>query len=274
MAILTHFANGLFYARYTALTNALWWQVSWRIPQLQPGTTLMVHYPVDTGEVHATTWGPANLIYYPQSRDPLHLQPAISAGLLNRPTELRILLREGQEFTNLRSIRVYTNYKNILILTQPGAASCVQVIDGRQPEFSASEDPRVKLLAAYSQAQDIVLDGPFTTPPQFPFGPEPARGWCYYYEKAAYARQAGDWQAIIDLGDQAAGLGLAPQDPIEWMPFLQAYAHFGDQTRLKELAGPVSADPFVADQACRILAALPLDPSVADLIRTSYCVQR
>jgi hypothetical protein len=274
VAVLTHFANGLSFAHYTDSSNAIWWQLSWRIPQLQTGTTLMIHHPLDTGEVHATIWGPANLIYYPQSQDPRHLQPAISAGLLNQPTEIKILLRKGQEFTNLRSIRVYTNYRNVLLLSRPTPASCLQVIDGQQPEFSSSEDARVRLLAPYSKVEGIVPGTPFVTPPRYPFGPEPPHGWCYYYEKAAYARQTGDWQTIVTLGGQAAGLGLAPQDLIEWMPFVQAYAHFGDQTRLKELAGPVTSDPLVAEQACRMLLAMQLDGSTGELAKSLYCLPR
>jgi hypothetical protein len=114
----------------------------------------------------------------------------------------------------------------------------------------------------------------FAVPPYFPFGVEPAHNWCYYYEKAAYARQVEDWQTVLNFGDQIAGLHLKPQDLIEWMPFLQAYAHFGDQTRLRELAVPVASDPFVASQACRILAGMPLDSSTAGLVKSLYCISK
>jgi hypothetical protein len=58
------------------------------------------------------------------------------------------------------------------------------------------------------------------------------------------------------------------------MPFLQAYAHFGDQARLKELAVPVASDPFVASQACRILTGMPLGPSTAGVIQSLYCISK
>ena len=130
------------------------------------------------------------------------------------------------------------------------------------------------LMAPYSQIQDVIPGTQFKTPPQFPFGLEPTRDWCYYYEKASYARQVGDWQTVVNLGDQTDKLRLKPQDLIEWMPFLQAYAHFGNQARLTELAHPIKSDPFVTAQACQILAGMQLDSSTMDLVKSLYCVSK
>jgi hypothetical protein len=66
--------------------------------------------------------------------------------------------------------------------------------------------------------------------------------------------------------------GLAPADTIEWMPFLQAYARAGDIDRLVELAPVVSSDPFIAQQACQYLGAIPnLATSVLDVVDSQYC---
>jgi hypothetical protein len=56
------------------------------------------------------------------------------------------------------------------------------------------------------------------------FGKEPLHTWCYFYEKAELARQAGDWLQVAKLGDKAIGQGYAPSDPYEWLPFIEAYA--------------------------------------------------
>jgi hypothetical protein len=64
-------------------------------------------------------------------------------------------------------------------------------------------------------------------PDMYWFGQEPAHDWCYYYEKADLARQQGDWQKIIQLGDQAAGRGLSPLGWEEQFPFIEAKAHDG-----------------------------------------------
>jgi hypothetical protein len=104
------------------------------------------------------------------------------------------------------------------------------------------------------------------------FGPEPEYDWCYYYQKAALARQRGDWDAVLTLGNDALNKGLAPAELIEWMPFLQAYARAGDIDRLVELAPVVSYDPYIAQQACQNLGEIPdLAKPVFDVIDVQYC---
>jgi hypothetical protein len=275
IAVITHFSNGDSYAQYADSNNMFWWQVSWRIPQLKKGTTIVVHYPAGQAGEDYTIWSPANLIYYPDSQSQKFIQPAIYAALLNHDAVDKVLTQKGVEYDTRRgSIHTFRNYSNILVITQTGPGSCVRVMDGHQTEFSSSEDERVMLMAPYSQIQDVMTGTQFQTPPQLPFGLEPTRGWCYYYEKASYARQVSDWQTVLNLGDQATKLGLKPQDLIEWMPFLQAYAHFGNQAQLTQLARSINSDPLVASQACRILKGMQLDSSTAGLVNSLYCVSK
>jgi hypothetical protein len=270
-AVLTHYANGLVHARSTQLTRNFWQQVGWRIPQLEVGTTLVAHSPV-VAEEDYFTWGPANLIYYPESNNEKYVQPSIYAALLNSETVAKALAGEAREFSNRRSIRTYPNYRNILILSQPTLDSCVQVIDLNQVELSSAEDPRVTALAPYSETAHIMLDESFHIPPVIPFGIEPPHAWCYFYEKAAYARQLGNWTEVAHLYEEAHSQGLFAKDQIEWMPFLQAYAFLGDSSRLEEIASFMTADPTAMQQACHILKTMPLDQSAKDEVDQLFCV--
>jgi hypothetical protein len=275
MAVITHFSNGFAFASFADSNNAFWWQVSWRIPQVKKGTTLVVHYPGGQAGEDYTIWSPANLIYYPDSQSQKFIQPAIYAALLNHDAVDKVLSHQGIDYETRRgSIHTFNNYSDVLVITQSTPYSCVHVIDGNQTELSSSEDERIMLMAPDSQIQDALPGTKFKTPPQFPFGSEPTRGWCYYYEKASYARQVGDWQTVANLADQTEKLGLVPQDSIEWIPFLQAYAHFGNQAQLTKLAHPIKSEPLVAAQACRILTGMQLDSSTASLVNSLYCTSK
>jgi hypothetical protein len=252
--------------------NTFWWQVSWRIPQMWKNTTLVVNYQRVTTEEDYIIWGPANLIYYPESVNERFIQPGIYAAVLNKDNVLKILTRHRQQFDNGRTIRTYKNFRNILVLTQPTTKSCVQVIDGKQLELSTYEDENIMLIAPYSKADLILLNEPFHIPPETIFGPEPPHEWCYYYEKGALARQVEDWETIANIGEEALEKGSSPKDKIEWMPFLQAYAYLGKQNRLTELSSEIKSDPFVRQQACRILSGMEnIDAETAALIQTLYC---
>ncbi len=269
-ASLTHFANGLAHARDAEAVRNFWWQVSWRIPQLEAGTTLVANYPALVEEDYFI-WGPANLIYRPESAHEDYVQPAIYAALLNEETIASVQAREPQDFSNRRGIRTYKNYRNILILSQPASASCVQVIDGKRVELSAAEDKRVTAIASFSEVEHILTAEPFHTPPAIPFRAEPAHGWCYFFEKAALARQVGDWEQAARLGDEALALGLSAGDAIEWIPFLQAYALLDDSARVDEITAFLTPNLTAARQACQSLTALPLSGRMTERVDQAFC---
>ncbi len=259
IALLTHHANAVKFAQTTSATENFWWQVSWRVPQLAKNTTLVASYPNIVLEEDYFVWGPANLIYYPQKQKDKDIQPALFAITLNKDTVKKILAREGQDFNNRRNIITYANARNILVLTQPTVNSCVHVIDGIQPELSQNDPDLIRAVGAYSEIDHVLVDEAPHTPPSLVFGPEPSRNWCFYYEQADLARQRGEWNQVLDIGEQAKGQGFEPVDLIEWMPFLQAYAVAGDVDRLVNLAPIIATDPSVSMQACQSIKALPED---------------
>jgi hypothetical protein len=271
-AAFTQYANGAQSAKYAQNMRAFWWQVSWRVPQFVQGATIIANYPNSGNREESFTWGPANHIYYPYKIKPDSIQAGVYAILLDHDAVVKILTRERQVFRKRIIVSTFRNYRNFVILTQPTPNSCVQIIDGASPEYSHFEIDPILVAGPYSEVEHIALDEPFKTPPQFLFGSEPAHGWCYYYEKAAFARQKGDWDEVLDIGKQAFEKELAPADLIEWMPFLQAYARAGDIDRLTELAPTISADPYIALQACRIIGSMPgLAMDVLETVDSLYC---
>lgn len=269
----THYANGLQYAGWTMSLRTFWWQVAWRVPQLEQNASIIASYPYSGIREDSFVWGPANHIYYPYQVNPGKVQAGVHAILLDHNAVVRIINRERQVYRKHVVVDTYRNYRNFVIFSQPSPQSCVQVIDGLQPEYSTYENDPILVIGPYSEVEHIKLDEAFKTPPEFLFGPEPPRGWCFYYEQAAYERQRGDWAAVLTIGEQAFSQGLAPQDLIEWMPFVQAYAQAGNSDRLVELAPDIVADPFVARQICLTLSNDPsLAADIKAVITEYYCI--
>lgn len=274
IAMLTHHANTVKAARETAATREFWWQVAWRVPQLEKNTTLIVNYPGPVLEEDYFIWGPANLIYYPEKQNEKNIQPGVYAALLTPSTIEKVHARERQEYDRRKTITTYANYRNILVLTQAGVNSCVHVLDGTRPEYSTGEWDRIREVGEYSEIERVLTGESPRTPPTIVFGPEPNHGWCYYYQKADLARQRGDWKKVLEIGEQAFGQGLEPRDLIEWMPFVEAYAVNGDVDRLAELAPFVSSDPYIAGQACQILTSTAgLSDEVWAAVKSLYCAE-
>ena len=274
ISMLTQHGNAVKYVQETDMMKAFWWQVSWRVPQFEKRTTLIANYPVGAAEEDYFVWGPASLIYYPEKQNPQVIQPGLFAAILNKDGVANVLAREPQKLDDRKNIITYKNYRNILVLTQPTLDSCVHILDGNHPEYSRREWDPIRVVGPYSEMEHVLVNETPHTPPTVVFGSEPARGWCYYYEKADLARQQGDWDEVIKLVKEAFEKKLTPKDNIEWMPFLQAYAQLGDPDRLAELAPIVTTDPYIAQQACQILGSMPgLSAAVIEIVDSLYCLE-
>lgn len=274
LAVLTHYANAVNIAREADAVRNFWWQVAWRVPQMRDGTTLAAQFPASIQEDYFL-WGAANLIYHPEPQTAQPIEAPIGAVLLTPENMTRILTRKGVDEPDRRNTHVVMDYGNMLILAQADVGSCVRVLDGTQPELSASDDPRIMLVASRSRIENVIVAGPSPVPLEAAFGPEPERGWCWYYQQAALARQRGEWALVASLGDGALEKGFYPSDGVEWFPFMQAYALLGREKDLRQLSTILRADAFLGDQACAILTNMAangmLTPEMESSALEWYC---
>lgn len=272
VAVFTHQANTLRFAQITETMRNFWWQVSWRVPQIAEGTTLVAHYTPGAIPEDYVIWSPANMIYYPKKgEDPV--SPTLSAMIPNQENFLILAASPNKVlFRNRRSIHVFTDLSRILVLSQPGPNSCVHILDGKQLEVSPFEKETIMLFAQYSDVTTILTKESFHTPPSLIFGSEPAHGWCYYYQRASLARQQQDWDSILLLADKVESLRLKPSDPIEWLPFLEAYARENYPDKVEVMLDAISQRDrsFTLSQACHLLQRIAQNQEISQVV-DKYC---
>lgn len=253
LAIFTHLFNAAYYAANWEMQRQVWWQLSWRAPQIQPGTALIVQMPAGFQYPEGfEIWAPANRIYYPDEKG-----PRITAEVLNRET-LPVILAGTQIERNFRWIEYTDDFRNMLVLSMPSESSCLHVVNGPF-EMSNWDLDITREAARVSQPERIDPNGEGHTPPRVIFGSEPAHEWCYYYQKADLARQRGDWQEVVRLGEEAERNGYFPADPVEWTPFFEANIHLGQIAEAQKLAVLIAETPSVAESLC--VKYLPLSTS-------------
>jgi hypothetical protein len=256
-----------------------WWQVSWRVPQIAPGTTLAVHYAGSGVPEDYVAWGPANLIYYPEAHAERPVQPELSAIILSPENIARVRSRANGGLSPGRATVSDINYRNVLVMSQPTAQSCVHVYESTRQQFSLYEDNSIMLVAGASNIENVKVNYSPRRPPAAVFGEEPEHGWCYYFEQADLAQQQGNWLYVAHLGDDAQAKGLHPNDAIEWMPFLEAYARLGKASEVKNIARRMSAESYYARQACALLIpradtdALLMDPAMEAQVQELFCAK-
>ncbi|MBN1305844.1 MAG: hypothetical protein JXA13_15510 [Anaerolineales bacterium] len=272
IAILTHGANSTYYLKTASIVNSFWWQVSWRIPQLEQGTTIVANNPDGRIKEDYHVWGPANMIYYPEGVKEGYIQGGIYAALLNRDTTLNILTKQGQEFSNRRSVLTYRNYRNVLVISKPTPNSCVHVMDSSLPGYSSFESDSIMTIAPYSEIDRVLVEQGGRRPPENIFGAEPEHDWCYYYEKASLAHQRENWNEVLGLGEEAARNGYFPLDTIEWMPFIHASMQTGNMDTLTDIAEKTANDDYVNSQVCKMTRQNPADdPAMMEKVELLFC---
>ena len=226
------------FRRDWATQKALFWQLSWRIPQLEPGTTLLfndlpVRFFSDNSLTAPLNWiyGGANtsaaqmsyMLYFPSLRLGTGL-PSLDPG---QPINQDYL---AADFSGSTSQMIALNYV---------PPACVRVLDPDLDPFNVMLPVRLREAAAVSTTRPVqpAAAGQAAHPTEQIFGPEPAHsGWCYYFEKADLARQLGDWSQVASLGDQAFKQTDYPNDPSERLVFIEGYAHTGNWTRARQLS--------------------------------------
>jgi len=208
----------------------LFWQMTWRAPGLEKDTIILINenleYYADNSLSAALNWiyAPDNhsdvmdfVLFYPTNRDEFPLT-------LNTPVDYDFLAGKFHGNTSQTVVFYYA---------PPG---CLRLLD---PEIDAQNRliPDDSLLrdAALLSSTAPILSQPTAQMPKA-YLPEPTRGWCYYFQKADLARQMGDWEAVVDLGDAAFALDDHPNDPLEWFVFIEGYAHTTDWEKAVELS--------------------------------------
>jgi hypothetical protein len=276
MAVLTHYGNAVKYVQSAEQVKDFWWQVAWRVPNIEPGTTLVASYPVGGIQEDYFIWGPANLIYYPEKQNTTPIEIKLPAAVLTDDVVFRILLGKGEE-TPLRRGNILTrDFSNVLVMAQVTESSCVRMINGNGPNLSTFDSQRILLIAPASNLESVITSGDHPVPPASIFGDEPAHSWCYYYQKADLARQRADWDEVDRLAKQVEKLDLRPNDQIEWMPFLQSYALLNDKKHVKDISTRINTELFYQEQACNTLNSMaedghPLVPEMSSYVNELFC---
>lgn len=77
-------------------------------------------------------------------------------------------------------------------------------------------------------------------------------------------RQRRDWQSAANYGEEALAAGYAPNDAMEWLVVLQAFA-YTENDSYDEVLKAVIADDYAAGQACQVFSSY-----TGEITRTAF----
>jgi len=212
--------------------KSMFWQMTWRAPGLESGTIVLMNeelkYYADNSIGAALNWiyAPDNhtsrvdyILFYPTNRLGGAL-PSLEPGV-----SVTYDFLAGQFEGN-------TSQTVVFYYAPPG---CLRLLDPEIDPYNRliPEDSLLREAARLSSSAPISDDEVNAVMPEI-YNPEPAHGWCYYFQQADLARQLNDWNRVTQLGDTAFALNDYPNDPLERFVFIEGYAYAGEWEKALE----------------------------------------
>ncbi len=251
IAVGLHYLNSDAYQRRWDVQKDFFWQLTWRAPQITPGTLLLTDsWPFDRYTDNSLaaplnwTYAPENhsavmdyMIYDISTRLGLTL-PELKAGQAVRE-DYRATLFEGS-----------TSQALVFFFDPP---ACLRMIDP-QVDSDYNRYPNTLYQAMPLSRLDLIDTNPEqpAIPPPSVFGGEPFHDWCYYYEQADRAIHDLDYQRAVDLGDEAFEKGMFPRNPYEFFPLIEANAKTGRWNKALNM----TANTFESSHTARVALCL------------------
>jgi hypothetical protein len=238
LACGSHFLVGMTYRQDWSFQRAFFWQLAWRIPGLKPGTTLMTPGLPFVYVTDNSLTAPLNWLYSPESGS-LDL-PYVMLNLDARLGLVLNHLKPDQSFTVPYRLAEFNGSTSQVVVAYYDPPRCLKVFDSQKDVLWPNRPVLLTPEAIELSNPDwIVTDAnPAAQPPINLFGPEPEHDWCYYFERADLARQAGDWETVVSLGERALQLNkdFVKETAPELAPYIEGYARSGRWEQALELS--------------------------------------
>jgi hypothetical protein len=246
------FFNANIFRRDWAKQQEFFQQLAWRIPALKPNTTLLTDVvPVDY-ETDLSFTAPINWMYasnYTGSSLPysiIYTEIRLGGGML--PT----LEKDRDINVGMRTVYFHGSTSQAIVIYIP-ENGCLRLLDPERRDQSTYAEQSRFLVEAIplSDPSNILVKS--VAAPNIPFLAEQKHTWCYFYEKAELAYQEKNWKKVIELVDEAVSLGYHPEDPFEWLAYIEAQAFMGNIASARELSNTVlTKDKRIRKGLCEV----------------------
>ena len=221
------------YLRDWQAQKDLFWQMTWRVPGLQPDTLVLMNEELSFYADNSLS-APLNWIYAPdQDADRIdyvlfyptnRLNSSLPALQPDLPIQYDYIAGQFNGNTS-QAVAFYYDPPACLRLLEPDidAGNRFLLAESLMREASVLSNQNRIFLTENAQMPKV-------------YRPEPEHGWCYYFQRADLARQQEDWSQVVSLGDTAFGLNDHPNNPVERFVFIEGYAHAGQWDRALQLS--------------------------------------
>jgi hypothetical protein len=252
-----------------AVQNQYYWQLHWRAPALEPGTAIISFEQPSASIPGYDASFAMNLLFAGAIED-----GNLPYWFFTNDRFLNFELRPEKAISfKDRNLRFKGNTSSAISIIHQGEDRCLQVLDSvyaAQPFYGTNQE----LLPGLSNTSRISPEAA-APPNRHVFGPEPAKSWCYYFQKADLSRQLGDWERILQFEEEARQAGYRSRFGPELLPFIEAHARTGDWQGALEVSREAQAtvsemEPLMCSTWARLAQLADNDPATVLSARSAF----
>jgi hypothetical protein len=214
------------------IQNRFYWQLYWRAPAIKPDTPFLseggliqyvTKYSLATAinSLYPVSQGTTDVPYWAFELD--------DTDVAN--------LKDGADLNDAKRTLTFSApaENSLVILYDTTHNLCLWVLSETDVYNQDLPSNTRDVLHLSNLSQILPTSSDSTYPDEDIFGSEPEHTWCYYFEKADLARQSSDWETVSSLGDQTISEGYYPNNPYEWIPFIEGYLHMRNWDKAQSL---------------------------------------
>lgn len=251
-----HYFNARVYENEFKAIQQYFWQLSWRIPELKPGTLFVTQDLPLYRESDNDLAGAINWMFAPEHRS-VNI-PYLMYDFTSRDSSILPVIEPGITVKHaIRSLQYESTTSDILTVYW-NETDCVWVLLNDEVQPSGIPAP-LRDYIGLSEADQILSQADQARIPPAIFANEPAKGWCYFYQKAEYARQTNNWKEVNRLAEQAELEGFTANNEFEYLPFLEAYVQTGEVEQAYKVSKKIQNNVDYREDVCNIWSKIEPD---------------
>ncbi len=255
-----HYFNARVYENEFKSIQQYFWQLSWRIPELKPGTLFVTQDLPLYRESDNDLAGAINWMFAPDHRS-VNL-PYLMYDFTSRDSSVLPVIEAGLPVKHaIRSLQFESTTSDILTVYW-NESDCVWVLLKDEVQPSGIPAP-LREYIGLSEADQILPQKEQSRTPPAVFANEPAKGWCYFYQKAEYARQSNNWKEVNRLAEEAELQGFSANNEFEYLPFLEAYVQTGEYEQAYKVSKKIQNNADYIVDVCNIWSKI--EPNALNL---------
>jgi len=242
-------ANSNRFKNQWANQKDLYWQIVWRIPNLEKGTTLWAYQFSENAYYTGAALG-AQLNWTYGETDVKNNEIGYDFILINSGQNKFIEeLSPNKDISTVNRTYHFEGNTTNTIYLHKDSNKCLRIFDDEiTPIKTVVTDYNKDMIDASSLTNlDLInaINANVANPVYRVVGREPSHDWCYFFEKAELARQEQRYDEILSLLKEAQSMNLEPGESTEWYPFIEALGRTSNWIEAEKYSTLVVADTEV-----------------------------